>query len=120
MSTHPEYEFRADLIRIIDGDTVVMRCDVGFRLTAEHSFRLVGVNAPELFAGTNRTAGAVAKADCQKWLWEHQHQDVAWPYVVRTVKDKQTFGRYLATVYDLEGRCLNDHLMGLPWQEERP
>lgn len=111
------YTYRANLVRVIDGDTIVMRLDLGFYISAEHSLRLVGVNAPELFSGTNRVRGAEAKADCEKWLWEHQHQDIKWPYLVRTEKDKQTFSRYLGTVYDNVGECLNEYLISRSWQE---
>ncbi len=111
------WTYRASLVRVVDGDTVIMRLDMGFRVSCEQSLRLVGVNAPELFSGTNRVAGALAKADCEKWLWEHQHQDVQWPYIVRTEKDRTTFGRYLGYVYDLNGKSLNDYLIAQPWQE---
>lgn len=114
------WTYRASLVRVVDGDTVVMRLDLGFRTSCEQSLRLVGVNAPELFSGTNREVGATAKADCERWLWEHQHQDIVWPYVVQTVKDRQTFGRYLGTVYDLDGDCLNEWLISRPWQEATP
>ncbi len=50
------YEYDAELIRVIDGDTVVLRVkksfDFGFKVWTEHSaemsFRLAGINTPEL------------------------------------------------------------------------
>lgn len=50
------YEYRAELVRVIDGDTVVLRVsksfDFGFRVwteySAEMSFRLSGIDTPEL------------------------------------------------------------------------
>jgi len=114
------YTYRANLVRVIDGDSVVMRLSLGFHVSCVQSLRLVGVNAPELFSGTNRAVGAAAKADCRRWFWEHQHQDDPWPYIVRTEKDRQTFGRFLGSVYDLSGNSLNEHLIAQPWQEAAP
>jgi endonuclease YncB( thermonuclease family) len=45
MSTLREYP--AEIVRVIDGDTVILRVDVGFRSRYEDSFRLMGCNAPE-------------------------------------------------------------------------
>lgn len=42
------YEYKAEVVRIIDGDSVVLRVDVGFRMTTEQSFRLYGIDTPEL------------------------------------------------------------------------
>ena len=52
------YEYNATLMRTIDGDTVVLRVDLGFKIWAEMSFRLIGINAPEL----NQLGGVEAKA----------------------------------------------------------
>jgi len=51
------YEYNASLIRVIDGDTAILRVDLGFKMYCEMSFRLLGINAPEL----NSTGGAAAK-----------------------------------------------------------
>lgn len=42
------YEYAAALVRVIDGDTVILRLDLGLRLSFVDSFRLLGLNAPEL------------------------------------------------------------------------
>ena len=39
--------YPAVVVRVIDGDTLVARVDLGFRTFFEDSFRLVGCNAPE-------------------------------------------------------------------------
>ena len=112
------WTYRASLVRVVDGDTAVMRLDLGFRTSCEQSLRLIGVNAPELFSGTNREMGAQARTDCGEWLWERETG--SWPFIVRTEKDRQTFGRFLGTVYDLEGASLNAYLAAQPWQEATP
>ena len=41
------YNYKAKLIRCIDGDTVEFDVDLGLRLTARLRCRLLGVNTPE-------------------------------------------------------------------------
>lgn len=42
------YNYKAKVNRIIDGDTVNLTIDLGFRLTYTANCRLAGINAPEL------------------------------------------------------------------------
>jgi len=41
------YEYRATLIRVIDGDTVDAKIDLGFDVWIKKRIRLHGINAPE-------------------------------------------------------------------------
>jgi len=41
------YEYRAKLIKIIDGDTIDARIDLGFGIFLKKRIRLFGINAPE-------------------------------------------------------------------------
>lgn len=42
------YQYNATVVRVIDGDTVIMDVDLGFYMTARMSCRLEGINAIEL------------------------------------------------------------------------
>jgi micrococcal nuclease len=45
----PVYRYKVDVIRVIDGDTIVMDVDLGFNTWVRKvKFRLKGINAPEL------------------------------------------------------------------------
>lgn len=41
------YEYRASVIRVIDGDTVDLRIDLGFEVGLNMRVRLAGIDAPE-------------------------------------------------------------------------
>lgn len=41
------YSYPAELVRVVDGDTVDLEVDLGFYLKARLRFRLVGIDAPE-------------------------------------------------------------------------
>ena len=43
----PPYEYRATVVRWVDGDTVIMDAELGFHVTSRWAFRLLGCNAPE-------------------------------------------------------------------------
>jgi micrococcal nuclease len=56
-------EYRADVIKVIDGDTVVLNIHLGFDISMVSHCRLYGVNTPELHKGTidSIRAGNVSK-----------------------------------------------------------
>lgn len=46
----------ATVLRVIDGDTLMLRLDLGWHITYEARCRLIGVNAPELDTEAGRAA----------------------------------------------------------------
>jgi micrococcal nuclease len=42
------YQYKAEVVRVIDGDTVELLVDVGFQMHFKGHFRLLGINAPEM------------------------------------------------------------------------
>jgi micrococcal nuclease len=88
------YIYKAELIRVVDGDTVDLISDLGFDTLKRERFRLYGIDAPEI----RTEAGKAAKA----WLW-----DVLQPleaiYVqtiqLETKAKRDKYGRFLAVLY---------------------
>lgn len=52
----------ATVIRVVDGDTLMLRCDLGWHITYETRCRLIGINAPELGTEEGQAAAAWARA----------------------------------------------------------
>lgn len=92
------WTYRAKFVRAVDGDTVVMTLDLGFRVAATHSIRLAGVDAPEMFTGTDREEGIEARDRLLAWLIYFDDPD-SWPFLVRTERDRQSFNRYIGEVW---------------------
>lgn len=46
----------AVVVRVVDGDTLVLRLDLGWNITLQERCRLVGVNAPELSTDAGQEA----------------------------------------------------------------
>lgn len=99
---------RADLERVVDGDTYWMVLDLGYATYARHSIRLLGVDTPEIFSGApeERARGQAAREFVIAWFLEHEThtEDADWPFTVKSEKDKTTFGRYLGDV-----KCRHGH-----------
>lgn len=87
------YKYRGDVVRVIDGDTIIIRVDLGFSISSTISFRLANINTPEI-VGIQRADGLAAKQFVMDLL------PVGAPVIINTYKDKKgKFGRYLADVY---------------------
>jgi endonuclease YncB( thermonuclease family) len=107
------WDYRAQLIRIDDADTIVILADQGFSGRQEEAIRLADVSAPEL----RDPGGAESKAFTQAWAG--QLPLLRWPLYVMTQpntnpepSERRSFVRYIGTVYDYadRSRCLNDDL----------
>jgi len=58
------YTYKATIVRVIDGDTVVLNIDLGFKIHHISPCRLAGINAPEMNAKDEKVrAAAVASKE---------------------------------------------------------
>jgi micrococcal nuclease len=107
------YTFRAALVRVIDGDTVVLKIDFRAHRYGDVAVRLLGVNAPELH-GATAAAGRAARDWVLAWLCRAALDGGEWPLVVETELDKDDkFGRLLAHVWRVsDEHRLSDDLLG--------
>jgi micrococcal nuclease len=96
-----EYKYLAQVVRIIDGDTVDATVDLGFDVKLSARFRMLGINAPE----RNTKEGKESLARLAVLL------PVGASVVVQTTKDKkEKFGRYLGT-FLMDGKSINQQLV---------
>ncbi|MFT5169963.1 MAG: endonuclease YncB(thermonuclease family) [Lysobacterales bacterium] len=82
------YTYVAKLDHVVDGDTVVVELDLGFRTTIKQILRLRGINTPEI----DTSEGKKAKQFVQKVLKDTLQ------ITVRTYS-RDIYGRYLADVF---------------------
>jgi len=104
----PTRSYRASLVRVIDGDTVVMTVKLGFRVSVEETFRLLRVDTPELRGGTEESKSKARKAR------EFVKSKLEGAKRIMVESDRvDSFGRYLAEVWygDEELVNLNDKLL---------
>lgn len=83
------WDYRVEsVLRVVDGDTLDLRLDLGFYLSTALRFRLLGVDTPERGEPGWAEAGDYVRA------WVLLHPDLR----VMTHK-ADSFGRWLADVY---------------------
>lgn len=62
-----DYRYDAKLVRVVDGDTVDLSVDLGFRVWAYPRFRLLGIDTPEK-VGRTKAMGLAATAYVDRML----------------------------------------------------
>ncbi len=75
-------------MRVIDGDTIIARIDLGFRTHKTETFRLRGIDAPEVTCALGQKAKAWVTARLKPCAY----------LVIKSYKQEK-FGRYLADVF---------------------
>jgi len=89
------YIYKAELVRVIDGDTVDLIIDLGFDTSRKERFRLYGIDAPEM----NTAEGKEAKA----WLEDAiRPPEAIYVHTIQlsTKAKRDKYGRFLAVLYD--------------------
>jgi micrococcal nuclease len=102
------YWYKAELIKIVDGDTLSLKISLGLNIYKEEQIRLFGINTPETFGvkkgSEEYNKGMQAKAFVENFVTGKQ-------VYINTIMDKtEKYGRLLANVY-VDGVCLNDELI---------
>lgn len=117
--------YRARYHSVVDGDTLRLEVDLGFYTRGVHRVRLIGMNAPELYRGTEeeKAAGRASRQALIDWMQAEPGWDAhfsvptgirrgGWVFYVATQKDNQSFNRYLGVVWRVSDlACLNDDLV---------
>lgn len=112
--------YPAALDRVTDGDTYRLIVDHGMRIRSEQAIRLRGVDTPEIFSGTDeeRALGQEAALFAERWL--HAATEGRFPLLLVTRKDKETFNRYEAEVWNAAtGESLADALVAAGHEKVR-
>jgi micrococcal nuclease len=97
------YIYKAELIRVVDGDTVELMIDLGFSNFTKQTMRLYGIDAPEM----RTAAGKAAKT----WLWEAiQPLEAIYVQTIQlsTKAKRDKYGRFLAVLYKSEAGMEQD------------
>lgn len=102
------FEYRARILRVIDGDTVEAEIDLGFQVSLTATLRLAGIDTPEV-RGPEQIEGRAATAYLELLL-----DKLAGPereVSVHTRRDRTgKYGRYLAELI-VGTRNLNEALV---------
>jgi endonuclease YncB( thermonuclease family) len=109
------YTYGARVLKVVDGDTLLLQVDVGFKASMEHKVRLRGINCPE----AKSKAGEKAVAYVRERLMTPEG---AGGFVVIRSYKTEKFGRFLVDLWYIpqetdrerilrEGTFLNQELL---------
>ena len=95
------YQYEAEVLRVIDGDTLDLFIDLGFKVGFNTRIRMIGIDTPEKW----HPYGKVVKAYLQQILEGNK--------IMLDVTKKDKYGRYLGVVYLNKGdeQSVNDKLI---------
>lgn len=91
------YQYKAKLIRVVDGDTVDALIDCGFSTFKKERIRLYGIDAPESRTRdkAEKKRGLAATARLKELIKEGKDE-----FIVKTIIDKKgKYGRLLGILY---------------------
>lgn len=97
----PTYTYHAQVRRWVDGDTVDLRVDLGFKMWAETRFRLYGIDTPERGQPGWAEASMAAKVLAPEGSY----------VIAQTYKDGDKYGRWLALIEASDGSLVNQELI---------
>tara|TARA_R110000824_G_scaffold98106_1_gene234166 strand:+ start:781 stop:1137 length:357 start_codon:yes stop_codon:yes gene_type:complete len=92
------YEYSAEVLRVVDGDTVDMLIDCGFSTFRKERVRLYGIDAPESRTRDKKEKirGLAAKARLQELIKNTKKK-----IIIKTELDKKgKYGRILGVLWD--------------------
>jgi micrococcal nuclease len=107
------YIYSAKLIRVVDGDTVDLDVDLGFKVHQEIRTRLYGIDTPEIYGVKKESEefqkGKAASNFVEEWFASLGTNN----FIVETIKDqKGKYGRYLVRIWSLDkSKNLNEDLV---------
>ena len=111
MSKQKLYHYKANVDRVVDGDTIDVVLQLGFDINYKVRIRFAGINAPESRTrdALEKEAGLAAKKYVENWC-----DDLDNNVIIETQLDERCkFGRILGSILNEEGHCLNDEMVSL-------
>lgn len=105
------YHYKANVERIVDGDTIDVVIDLGFKITTFQRIRLARINTPETFNvkkdSSEYQSGMLSKLYVEQRIAANNNE-----IQLETEKDTEKYGRYIGTVWLTDSTTsLNDELV---------
>ncbi|GAB4181209.1 MAG: hypothetical protein Tsb002_00970 [Wenzhouxiangellaceae bacterium] len=111
------YQYWAQIVKVVDGDTVDLVIDVGFNTTVSNRFRLVGIDTPEMF-GVRHDSDEYQRGIKAKSQFEGLLPPSGW-VEVRVFKsaNREKYGRYLCELFS-DSQSINKKMKELGYGNE--
>ena len=100
------YYYQAEVVNIVDGDTIDAKVDLGFNTFVIKRFRVLDLDTAETWRPRNeaeRRHGELAKQKAKELLLDKT-------ILIRTGKEKGFYGRYLCEIFLENGELYSDFM----------
>ena len=105
------YKYKAKVERIVDGDTMDVVIDLGFKITTNQRIRLEGINTPETY-NVKRDSEEYKKGMAAKLFVARRIEANNYEAIVETNKYTGKYGRYIGIIWLTDSdKSLNDELV---------
>ncbi len=105
------YQYKATVERIVDGDTIDVVIDLGFKITTNQRIRLAGINTPETY-NVKKDSEEYHKGTAARLFVESRLAANNNEILLETDKLTGKYGRYIGTIYLSDSPlALNDELV---------
>lgn len=105
------YQYKATVARVVDGDTIDLTIDLGFKITTHQRIRLAGIDTPEIYSvkkgSPEHILGLEARQFVENRLAANNNE-----LLIETEKFTGKYGRYIGTIILADSETtLNDELV---------
>ncbi|NOR74684.1 MAG: nuclease [Draconibacterium sp.] len=105
------YKYKAKIKRVVDGDTIDVIIDLGFKITTNQRIRLEGINTPETY-NVKRDSDEYKKGIAAKEFVVQRIEANNNEAIVETNKYTGKYGRYIGVIWLADSTTsLNDELV---------
>lgn len=105
------YKYKAIAERVVDGDTIDMVIDMGFKITTNQRIRLSKINTPETHRRKKDSDEYKAGIAATNYVIERLAANDN-TFILETEKNPGVYGRYLGTIWLADSETsLNDELL---------
>jgi micrococcal nuclease len=106
------YTYKAQLLRVVDGDTIDLCVDLGFNVLTRQRFRIAGIDAPEIY-GVSKDSEEYARGQEAKRAVESWFLQIGDTCIIKSQKalKQGKYGRWIADVYNDQGASLSSYLL---------
>lgn len=91
------FRFQARLDRVVDGDTMDLLVDLGFRTRKRVRVRVKGIDTAEIYGvkkGSEEYRRGTQHSEFARNWFEENAGDEDWPFILATEKDHGKYGRW--------------------------
>jgi len=105
------YTYHAKVDRVVDGDTMDLVIDLGFKITTLQRIRLRGINTPETYNVKKDSEEYKKGMEAKEYVVQRMEEN-NYKVIVETNKDVGKFGRYIGVIrFEDSQVTLNDDLV---------